>query len=171
MQQERYKLEPTDTPSGFLAVLWGEKASCLAPSSVAPHPKAGPPRPPLYCSSFPLPHPLSLGFHDVLRVLPPPPPTSRFPSALLFLTSGPSAWQLFRADSQFPQKSRSPTMVCRPGPPWVTQSLSLTLGAGGLVTHKPYCSLSKPGNAGQAGRWSVSPDFAKQRLEMGVGCW
>lgn len=80
MQQERYKLEPTDTPSGFL---WGEKASCLAPSSVAPHPKAGPPRPLLYCSSFPLPHPLSLGFHDVLRVPPPPAlPDKPFPLCL-----------------------------------------------------------------------------------------
>lgn len=47
------------------------KASCLAPGSVAPHPKAGPPRPLLYYSSFPFLHPIFLGFHDVLRVPPP----------------------------------------------------------------------------------------------------
>lgn len=139
----------------------GRKGSCLAPRSVAPHPKAGPPRPLLHYSSFPLLHPLSLGFQDVLRA----PPLLPFPLAIS--NPRPSAWQLFRAGLHSPLQwslGRDPQGF--PNPPSLTPGSPI--GAGDLVTSSPAAALASLGALTRPGSWSVRPDSDRQRPEAGV---
>lgn len=79
----------------------------------------------------------------------------------------------------FPKKKKKPRKVDLPrwalgrDPPRVPQPpvtdtrVYPTLGAGGLVSSQPRCSLSKPGGLARQGPRSVRPDSDKQRPEIG----